>query len=879
MWKNNHIRGWENNRGYKKMRRLVLFARVFFINKRSLIAYIFLSLLFAIPFFVSTISAAFVNYCKTEAEKIFGRFDNILFYSSVDEISHNCNYQIDANVYIDYYGTISVEEEADNTIIGTADNNAKTLGNIHVINGEFPQNKDEICICESLFYEDYSDCEIGSVIVINDQHYRLSGIINDFDVAWNKPPDDFQIQFPNAIVCLSSGGNEHKEIILIKNKYTFPEFAYDTNRNLVANTNVILGNAGAKYNVPDFAFKMLYASIILLGIYILLFTGWKDNKNMLILKGLGLTHDALRRVRPLKCLFLFMFSATTGLLIGIVAAKGFIAIYNINRSSTILYPDNNNPLNCIIACVILGLISSVSYLALEQIVEKKTSIETGKTKRKTLRIKQYYVSELIRDYKSILFSSIVVTIMLITVLFLGIYMKLYVAAKGDVFGKMPIDFDYQFCTDLNMRSFSYVNSSGDNISVRNLPDEDTVYYMPSHSNTIDNNTILEMTGENGIEKVDNYIEAGDVYLAINNNNLNSIYFEGFPDDTIISDKVANDLELNVQFTTYRNSLLCGFPESEIIKLEQYVREGNIDIDKINAGEEIVLVVPVYELEEYGEGFCTQRFIEYEEYNDKKNQFIDHTFHVGDTIELIQILPKDNQLMGCLNSSQLSNDAEVKRITVTIGAIVYERVMWFEDASQMPTAYTFIGTADSFNNFEFEPTFSRTQLYLDDKTDYVEFEPIIHKYQSRLSEFIYKNNAAELKEYRQFMLLLNGMCYLLMGISFCVMLIVSLAETFISFSKRRAHYTILRIIGMTPSYYIKLVIGRILLIFVQSVILFLIGSQYGIRRIWGSFFIISEFFDSKYVICEIILALIIIATIVICVYCPLTKKYVVKYRYL
>ncbi len=55
---------------------------------------------------------------------------------------------------------------------------------------------------------------------------------------------------------------------------------------------------------------------------------------------------------------------------------------------------------------------------------------------------------------------------------------MYIATKTDVFGKMPIDYDYQFLTNFEIEDYSYIDSSGDVVSVFGLPSDDTIYNMP-----------------------------------------------------------------------------------------------------------------------------------------------------------------------------------------------------------------------------------------------------------------------------------------------------------------------------------------------------------------------------------------------------------------
>ena len=90
--------------------------------------------------------------------------------------------------YVKRIGTITLfdyEENQKNIIFGYADQNAKTLGNIHLLKGSFPKKEKDIVVCNSLAYAKHWNNKVGKSIEILGQKYYLSGIINDYSVAWN----------------------------------------------------------------------------------------------------------------------------------------------------------------------------------------------------------------------------------------------------------------------------------------------------------------------------------------------------------------------------------------------------------------------------------------------------------------------------------------------------------------------------------------------------------------------------------------------------------------------------------------------------------------------------------------------------------------------
>ena len=856
------------------MKKLGLLSKIFLFTRRSLIAVICLSIIFSLPFFVAIISSAFVDLCNGEARSIYGRFDNIIYGYSVEELVVDENPAVNPADFVDYYGEIRVISSDSNLVIGSVDENAIELGNIHLVKGRFPDNDGEICLCESVYYESFYDHDIGGKVIIKGQEYILSGIINDYSVAWNKPIQNDSIKYPDAIIRNLNETEPETIVTLVKNQYPFPEYLYENNRYLIANTNAIEGNSGGKYNAPDFVYMALYVSVILVIVYTMSFTRRRDDVNSQILQCLGVSYSTMKPFVALKQLLLPVAAVFVGQNAGKLMAGIFLKAYSSKSFVSVIYPTNVNLEYHLIICLGICVLTTIIYIVVnhKEIAKKKN----GRSSMASRKIKGIIFKELIGDHKSIIISSAVVAVMLLSTVILGLYLRMYIAAKGDVFGKMPIDYDYQFVTNQNVEDYSYVDSKGKTVSVIGIPEDDTIYYMPDHSNIISEEIISDMAAEEEISRVDNYIEANDVYLCIDKKDLNTEYLSGFPVDQVISNEVGEIINVNTDNEVYRNSQFCGFPENEIILLDQYVREGTVDVEKINSAEEIILVVPVYEKIDLGDGAWGLNFIEYDDYSDSSNQYSDHTFNVGDYVELLQILPKDVRLMGNLNAAQVQNDVDAINHTIRIGAIVYERVMWFEDASQMPTAYTFIGTEQTFENLGIKPTFSRTQLFLNEGINYREFEPVIHKYQHELQNFIYENNAAELEEYRQFMVLLKGICYLLISLSICLMMIISATETYIAFSKRRAHYALLRIIGMPPSKYMKLILWKILLTTILSVVIFLIGGIYLVNMIFGNTQEVTTYLGSIRLALYIICPLCLVMGIIVVIYSPMLNKYVVKY---
>lgn len=854
------------------MKKLKVLFKLLILTRLTALFFIIMTVLFVMPFFISTISSAFANLCEKEAKSLYGEFDNILYCDHiVNLVSAQDN--VEPLDYIEYYGTINVGKSDGNIVFGSLDSEAVQLGHVRLVKGDFPKKESEICITESLFYEAFYDFDINSVVVIGEKRYVISGIINDYYIAWNKKNADESALFPNVFIVNLDEPDLREQIILIKNKKPFPSSFYENRRTLVANTNVVNGNTSSRYLIPDFVFGLLYVSIFIVIVYLLLFVKRRDYDIKSNLKQVGSSVVFLQVFSELKLLFISFLTVISGWAISQVLSRGFIVFYNYNNTGMLEYPAVNELPAQLKMCMLVCLIAYFWGLIIAFMMKRRVLVPFGyklKSGRKML------IVETIKSGKSIVISSIVMAIMLVTTLILSMYLKMYVASRSNVFGKMPIDYDYQFSTNQNIEDYSYVDERGTLVKVKSLPGSDAIYYMPNHLGVIDDRIRESLETETGVEKVKNYIDANDVYLQIDKERLNTVYLQGFPVEDQITDEIANVFNVNLIDNAYRNAQFCGFPKEDINNLIQYVRDGSIDYTKIANGEEIILIVPVYEKISYDDGAWALNFLEYDNYSGKDNQFSDHTFKVGETIELIQILPKNNCMAGYLNANQLKQGTDLVKHKIRIGAIIYERVMWFEDSSQFPTAYTLIGTEETFSNMGIKPTFSRTQIYLDNKTDFSAFEPVIHRYQNELKDFVYTNNAAELKDYRRFMALLQEICFTLVFSSVCLMMIISISETYISYIKRRSHFAMLRVIGMPPIKYLAVIIVRIITVWFLSAVIYIFGGICLVKRIWGNLNELEMYLGKGFLLLEILLSFLIITGIVITIYSPLLQKYVNKY---
>ena len=158
-------------------------------EKSAKIVLLAISFSFLVTILMFIVSGTFIKNVQKQTEDIYGYFDHILYHAeqNTDNLSFSQKkiskkYQ----PYVKRIGTITLfdyEENQKNIIFGYADQNAKTLGNIHLLKGSFPKKEKDIVVCNSLAYAKHWNNKVGKSIEILGQKYYLSGIINDYSVA------------------------------------------------------------------------------------------------------------------------------------------------------------------------------------------------------------------------------------------------------------------------------------------------------------------------------------------------------------------------------------------------------------------------------------------------------------------------------------------------------------------------------------------------------------------------------------------------------------------------------------------------------------------------------------------------------------------------
>lgn len=833
-------------------------------EKSAKIVLLAISFSFLVTVLMFIVSGTFIKNVQKQTEDIYGYFDHILYHAeqNTDNLSFSQKkiskkYQ----PYVKRIGTITLfdyEENQKNIIFGYADQNAKTLGNIHLLKGSFPKKEKDIVVCNSLAYAKHWNNKVGKSIEILGQKYYLSGIINDYSVAWKHPKDEAGI-FPTILVSKSNTSLQNKELVntrhlLIENEKNFQEKIYQKHKNLISNENKKTQDTSGRYEIPTFLIVLMIGCEVLLDLYVFSYYLEAMREKLSILRCLGMTKTECFVYIGKKVIVLFALGGILGSLIGTAGAKFILWIFSKVTGTVLvlsiiskyyIFSFGFVAIAAIVAWVFM--IRKIRYLSPMELFRK--SDQKIKFRSKPKKVKKMTIIQLSIRYFKVRIRKLVMIVLMIAVtitLFLSVnlYVTQYQAQFGAVDGKMSEDYDYEFLTNQELTDTAYTDKKGSQIKLYAVPNEDSIFHLPDYTKIVPDKLINNMKKNKDIQSVKSYLEVNDLYLLNAPEESENPYVSTYMNDRILDDCIAKQFSIS---NNTRGIQFFGFSKSELEKMKQSLSDGAIHMDKILSGEEVLLMVPSYEVEEDGDGGMMQTFLSKGQYQGKKNQYKDQKYSVGDTLDFVQITSKDSQLKGYINEQQAKSNLKCTKYQVKIGGIIRQRINWFTNSVQPPTAYTIIGLNQTIHNMKILPTSSRIQIFLKKSTSYEQFDPQIQEYQNQLTGFDYDNHAAKMKEYRQFLMFIQALGMTLITLTAVVTMVIILIEERVYMMEKQESYQLLHILGLPY--------GKIgVVIFLQSVYSGMIGillsiplSYAVIQAVFGGITGIKEYFHSEWAI--------------------------------
>lgn len=821
-------------------------------EKNSLSVIIAMAFACIISITLFSISYFFQENAAERLYQLYGYFDNILY---ANETTFNgSQFGQEVNNQVEEVGTLCVLEAANEKVLGYADEKARELGNISILEGKYPESSGEIAVCNSVLYQEKLNSEIGSTFTYNGKNYTLVGIVNEYASMWNYPTNKESILMPKLFLSEAekeaySGALQYH--FLLKNNETFSQSLYNQYPNLVRNVVRDDTDSVNRYELPSLIVLFIILCSFFLNLYVLIYYFDSIQKKIAILRCLCLTK---------KQSVLYVLWKLTFLLIGALIL-GELGGYGISRLSILLFssifhvaaitiPAKYFVWSVLVTLLVVGIallfsvrkiigLSPMSLFVLDG--EKERIFKNGKTKKEK---RLHFISLIWIHIKRHWNQSIIVILLMATsfLLFhsLATYIKLVENWQSTGQGQIASDFDYEFLTDFEMTALSDTN--GTEKKIRTIPDMDSVFFSPDYEAIISDEIVNDWKKNSSIRSVDEYLEVNNLYLYHTPDIEENDYLKGYLGNKRISGEVAQifgleDDMLNIQF--------LGYSKNELLELIPYVDEGEIDIDAVLSGEEMILLAPSYEMREQRDGSTLQIFVYSDSNSESENIYHDSYYSVGDEIQFCQIIPKNLDTKGYLNQQEVENGMECKNYSTKVGAIIRKRVKWFDNATQLPTAYYLVGLNETIDEMGMSPTSSRIRIFLQPDVSYEQFDAEMwYYYQEELSQFLFRNRASEMQELKNFQIFIRALSYVVMAVAVMTTITILLIEERIRLRKDLHYYTTLHLLGLSRR---KIGVFLLLQAFFLGIITLLVtfpSLLVVLKYLYGDWYTISLYFDVK-----------------------------------
>ncbi|MDO4267412.1 MAG: ABC transporter permease [Eubacteriales bacterium] len=370
--------------------------------------------------------------------------------------------------------------------------------------------------------------------------------------------------------------------------------------------------------------------------------------------------------------------------------------------------------------------------------------------------------------------------------FLGsaIVYKNYFAAEAtykQYEGKMPFDYDMELATVVREPE----------IFMDEAVYQDDTYEKDGASEEF----LSRLKMEKGLERISAYKENNKIKLL-----LDKEQFDRYLDASdYVEDGVYNpagDVDKIRDIFEYGDKRLVktkvvGYNDNELLALQPYVTEGNINLEKLRSGEEIILVAPPFTLTTQTDGGIRKDWCR----PGSAGAYENHLLHAGDTITLTRA-ESEKGYNGGVNRETLQREYQRKDKAVTVGAVLGTYTGWFENEATMGESYYIYTLHDAFRDLGMNDTYNRLRLYIDLEADYTEMSELVKSYGGEVPHMRIQDLHRELETYRQLKWLIAAFCAALTFLAGGMILCCTGGQLLFKTQLNLKKYMLLRINGMS-----------------------------------------------------------------------------------
>ncbi len=616
---------------------------------------------------------------------------------------------VDDGVFDDYglahligYGYSNEEEENFGCEIAWLDDKAKELSYQSFIEGEYPKRDGEIAVEQNaLIKMGYADAAVGDTIRLCvksqngselldavEKDYTLVGIASDKRSNLNHTIslDTF---YPAAFVAqntpTAAGGKEKLCAYISFDKYEIDKISrlYDYFDAKQLDFEINDSNINRYIFSPITSSNSFYAVVLALALMVSscvviinsFNTNLKERKKQIgMLRAVGATKRQIVHIFAREALIIALICTPISIALSYCAVSLAFKILKLDMIMTkSFWVLPISAVSGVIVVMLAALIPLVSASRITPMQAIRDISSTRKMKVKGIKTKKEFNVSTLMAQRNLLFfkgGRIAVSIILsVTVLFSCAGFSFLSEYNSNSFTR-----SYDYCLN-NIGSYAYdiVNFSGENTGMSEVDKKDLemIPYITEVVGTKDVATCME---------IDEYT---DYYKSFTHANDNVFKYTNTDDEPITYDNYYDThlKEFNEAYYDLKNSLQLekDFFSTKIVAVDSLVIEdiknseinGNINISKLDSGEEIILIAPqkaAAALEIFGEngegGYSRSTVIENQETDQKIICSGELNYKAGDTVTL-DTITVDSTDEWYKNTGSFSNNQK----QVTIGAVI------------------------------------------------------------------------------------------------------------------------------------------------------------------------------------------------------------------
>ena len=637
--------------------------------------------------------------------------------------------------------------------VGFADVTARTLADITILEGSFPENSNEIALTEGMANA-LDKKALGDQVEVADSKYTISGILMDYGHLWpqseeqrnkNIGPLNAFITEQEANRIFQQTNQLSRQILIVRQLGVSNPTENDSH--LLRNTNNTLENRKS-FSVPnEFAILMMIALLISV-LMILMLNRKRLTTRIRNYYNLGLCKSDINIIICFELIFLGII----GSILGIVFGCG-ISMFVLN--SLQLYSDQPIPLYInwnIISILFLSAIISIAlltfiyskYAIAASLRENAARVDRYSKKAQKVRLLRFEVKQNRRS----MFALSCLVILSFCLLSFGVFYNRYFCS--DVYeqpaGMLPKDYDFLFCT----RPLPSVPNNGQEIP----------FYFTDTYEKIggDHDFVEQLKLLPAVERVNAYKEINKMNVLITENQIDPyIDAHDFARDKQYSMRFQTNIEdmdyFREQFGYQDQEILVGaeiltYPADILKSLEDSVVEGKINLARIASGDEIVLRVPAYKIERLDSGMVLKSPVS----GEQEGAYNSTTFQVGDEIHLSGILT-DELINGPVVKSQADSFYR-KDIIVKVGAIIRNTDGLLSSSGSFGKAFSILSLDEALPIYGLNATYSNVSVYTKPGYSTEEISQLINGLSNQVPNMIIEDFQKEVQTYKIYKLMID-----------------------------------------------------------------------------------------------------------------------------